>query len=59
MWIEYTGEYEKQFYNIKLKDGKIINNCWPNAGTFHTDGEVIDGHLVSSIEAVDETEPMS
>ena len=32
-WLEYI-EYEKQECDIKLKDGTIINHCYPNAGFF-------------------------
>lgn len=30
-WKPYTGDYEKQFYDVKDKDGNIFTNCWPNA----------------------------
>lgn len=60
-FIKFDGEYEKQFYDIVLYNGKfiidgklkynrpdfIIEHCWPNAGKFHTpDGTVIDGEDV-------------
>lgn len=49
-WKKYTGEYEKIFYDIKLKSGKIIENCYPNAGTFHTPaGGIIKQDLVTEI----------
>lgn len=38
-WAPYTGKYLKSFYDIKLKDGRIIRDCWPNNGKFRrTDG---------------------
>lgn len=30
-WKPYTGDYEKQFYDVKDKDGNILTKCWPNA----------------------------
>lgn len=52
-WIKYTGDYEKEFYDIKLLTGEVYENCWPNAGTFHitgADGKVIDGNQVAYIK---------
>lgn len=34
-WAPYPGEYEKHFYDIRLKDGRVWYECWPNAGLFH------------------------
>jgi len=48
-WIKYTGEYEKTFYDIELMCGEIIYNCYPNANTFHTNGQVIEGKDVRNI----------
>lgn len=46
-WIKYDGNYEKTEYDIRLFDGTIHKNCWPNAGKFHTQkGLSIDGELV-------------
>lgn len=28
----WYGLYDKTMYDIKLLDGTIIDNCWPNAG---------------------------
>jgi len=30
----WTGEYEKQVYEVKLKSGEVVA-CWPNADTLH------------------------
>jgi len=30
----YKNDYLKECYDIKLKDGTIIYNCYPNAGKF-------------------------
>lgn len=45
-WERFTGSYEKKQYDIWLKDGTKVMGCWPNAGTFHSDGEVYDGKQV-------------
>ena len=34
-WQIFGGEYEKEWYDIKLKTGEIVHQCWPNAGNFH------------------------
>lgn len=31
---DYPGDYEKICYDIQLKDGRVIENCYPNAGHF-------------------------
>lgn len=31
-WQEYNGNYEKRVQDIRLKDGREIIKCWPNAG---------------------------
>jgi hypothetical protein len=31
-WQEYDHDYEKDFQDIRTKDGKEYVNCWPNAG---------------------------
>lgn len=51
-WVEYTGEYEKEFYDIQLKDGTVCYKCYPNAGTFHFGREIIDGNQVAKIRLV-------
>lgn len=28
----WSGEYNKQYYDVLLPDGEIVANCWPNAG---------------------------
>lgn len=33
-WQPYIGEYDKFEYDIKTRDGKVVTNCYPNAGTF-------------------------
>lgn len=34
-WQEYDHDYEKDFQDIRTKDGKEYINCWPNAGTWN------------------------
>lgn len=35
-WQPYRGEYDKYEYDIKLIDGTVVENCYPNAGVFHS-----------------------
>lgn len=41
-WEPYQGEYWKREYDIKLKDGTIVENCYPNAGKFNSISEQHD-----------------
>ena len=34
-WLEYDGDREKEFYDIRLKCGREIMNCYPNSDHFH------------------------
>lgn len=40
-WKSYNGEYEKEWYDIELESGDIIEQCWPNAGWFHSEHSVM------------------
>lgn len=33
-WQQYTGDYDKFEYDIILKDGTLVTNCFPNARKF-------------------------
>jgi hypothetical protein len=33
-WHDYSGEYDKEFCDVRLADGTVIGPCWPNAGKF-------------------------
>ena len=35
-WQPYIGDYDKYEYDVKLKDGRVIENCYPNAGKFNS-----------------------
>jgi hypothetical protein len=35
-WQPYIGDYDKYEYDIRLKDGTIVENCYPNAGKFNS-----------------------
>ena len=37
MWKEYTGDYQKEFYDV-LSDGFVYTQVWPNAGYFRKAG---------------------
>ncbi|QHT71322.1 hypothetical protein GXP67_34040 [Rhodocytophaga rosea] len=34
-WIKYTGEHDKQYYDLKLKTGRLVAHCWPYKGIFN------------------------
>lgn len=57
-WIPFTGEYEKQFYDIRLKDGRELVHCWPNAGDFHAfNGVYVKGGYVTHFKVCDQQMP--
>lgn len=33
-WQPFSGDYEKKVQDIKLKDGSVIEMCYPNSGVF-------------------------
>lgn len=36
---DWDGQYIKQFYDVLLNDGTLVQHCWPNAGEMvATDG---------------------
>lgn len=54
-WQVYTGEYEKKWYDIKMNNGIIIKDCWPNAGMFHSeDSDYIPSQNVAYIRETDD-----
>lgn len=53
-WQPYKGDYDKFEYDIKLKDGTVVENCYPNAGKFNSISDTHKGkdfseELVSEI----------
>lgn len=55
-WQPYNGDYEKRWYDIRLKGGAILKDCYPNAGFFHPLGtnEYIGGDRVAAIRETDD-----
>ena len=37
------GDYDKFEYDIRLKSGEVVENCYPNAGVFNSISDVYDG----------------
>jgi hypothetical protein len=35
-WQPYIGDYDKFEYDVKLKDGTMVENCYPNGGKFNS-----------------------
>jgi hypothetical protein len=53
-WQPYTGDYDKFEYDVKLEDGTIVENCYPNGGKFNSisdeyDAQSFDESLVKEI----------
>lgn len=56
-WVKFDGNYEKEYYDVKLITGEIVESCYPNAGTFHVleennnyaQGAIIEGVVVAEI----------
>lgn len=49
-WQPYIGDYDKFEYDIKLKDGTIVENCYPNAGEFNSISKEHDGESFNESE---------
>lgn len=59
-WKPYEGDYEKEEYDVRLQDNRIVMNCWPNAGDFHVllgemQGKVVPGGEVRMIRVSEPT----
>lgn len=39
-WLPFTDDfaYKKMYYDVKLHNGTILYNCWPNAGKMNETG---------------------
>jgi hypothetical protein len=35
-WQPYINDYDKFEYDVKLNDGTIVENCYPNGGKFNS-----------------------
>ena len=46
----YNGGYDKYEYDIRLKSGKVILNCYPNSGKFNFIGGLYSGLSVKEQE---------
>lgn len=31
-WKPWDGSYEKEWHDVMLPDGEVVEHCWPNAG---------------------------
>lgn len=52
-WQPYIGDYDKFEYDIRLKDGTVVENCYPNARKFNS---ISDEHERQSFEEKDVAE---
>lgn len=51
-WKVFDGHYDKTMYDIRLVSGEIVEECWPNAGTFYCleTGKEYDGSLIMLVK---------
>lgn len=49
-WMPYNGDYDKFEYDIKLNDGTIVENCYPNARKFNSISDLHNGQSFSEEE---------
>lgn len=49
-WQPYINDYDKFEYDVKLKDGTIVENCYPNGGKFNSISDLHDGQCFDEIE---------
>lgn len=52
-WQPYIGDYDKYEFDIKLKDGTIVENCYPNAGKFNSISDEHNGKQFLEEEVVE------
>lgn len=49
-WQPYINDYDKFEYDVKLKDGTIVENCYPNGGKFNSMSDLHDGQCFDEME---------
>ena len=52
-WQTYVGDYDKFEYDVKLENGTIVENCYPNGGKFNS---ISDLHESQSFDEKDVVE---
>jgi hypothetical protein len=52
-WQPYINDYDKFEYDIKLKDGTVVENCYPNGGIFNSISDLHDGWVFEEIEVAE------
>jgi hypothetical protein len=57
-WQEYDHDYEKDFHDIRLKDGTELKECWPNAGIWYQalTGREVSDEEVTHVRLTDEAD---
>lgn len=52
-WQPYINDYDKYEYDIKLQDGTVIENCYPNGGLFNSHSDVNSGEDFNETEVAE------
>lgn len=52
-WQPYINDYDKFEYDVKLKDGTIVENCYPNGGKFNSISDLHDGLCFEDTEVLE------
>lgn len=52
-WTKYNGTCDDQFYDLKLKNGRVVTHCWPWLGNFNpVDGSGIANIMGNCIDSI-------
>lgn len=52
-WQPYISDYDKFEYDVKLKDGTIVENCYPNGGEFNSISDLHDGQFFNERDVME------
>lgn len=52
-WQPYIGDYDKFEYDVKLEDGTIVENCYPNARKFNSISDLHDSQSFEESRVVE------
>jgi uncharacterized protein YecA (UPF0149 family) len=52
-WQPYINDYDKFEYDVKLKDGTMVENCYPNGGKFNSMSDLHNNQMFDESEVAE------